>query len=142
MFEGTLLPRTLDVPGIGRMRRSWWLDSAGKWVGTIAGPDGPVALRLPGNAKVPAPDAVAAAHGALAADLGTARDALEVAFIESEQGDRPSGAVRWIGLDIWPYGHGKGGAMATFAVPWDEEHAWGVWLDGTGRVIEVVVSPG
>lgn len=142
MFEGTLIPRTLDVPGIGPLRRSWWPDSAGKWIGRLPTPEGPVALRVPGGAKVPDPDALAAAQAAIDADLSTARDALEVAFVESEQGQRPAGAVRWIALDVWPYGRGKGGAMATFAVPWDEEHAWGVWLDGTGRVIDVVVSPG
>lgn len=32
-------------------------------------------------------------------------------------------------------------AVALFEVPWDENHAWGVWVEEGGTVKKVVVSP-
>ena len=47
-----------------------------------------------------------------------------------------AGQPVWERLEVGPEG-----SLAVFAVPWDDEHRWGVRVDAAGNVAEVIISP-
>jgi hypothetical protein len=137
MLQGTLIPRTLEVPGLGSFSRSWFSDREAKWRGR----SGAITLRLPGGRKGPDPASETYARDLLPRLVeAPMQEALRTTFKES---DAPGavGPALWLELDIWPYGRTRAGALAVFQVPWDEEHVWAVLLNDAGAVQDVIVSP-
>jgi hypothetical protein len=114
--------RTIVVEELGPLQRAWW---GGGWHGSALG----VRLRLDDPAQAPR-------ARALLGDRPTLEAALRSTLADAEVTVPLAGQPVWERLEVGPEG-----SLAVFAVPWDDEHRWGVRVDAAGNVAEVIISP-